>query len=121
MDRVDALIDRNPIESGNEQLAQEIGISVRTMQTATQSVAGLPLHRYSRLKRLWAVRRQLRSGAPGLTVRASALAHGFWHISQFTIAYREAFGELPSSTLAQARSGTRAGSPAAAPASRATP
>lgn len=105
VDRLDQLLDFNPIESANERLAHEIGISVRTLQTASQCVFGFGAHRYSRLKRLWAVRRQLRSGAIGLTVRASALGHGFWHISQFTIAYREAFGELPSATLAQGRAG----------------
>ena len=58
---------------------------------------------YSRLKRLWSVRRQLRNGAPGLTVKASALAHGFWHMSEFANIYRDTFGELASHTLASAR------------------
>jgi len=108
VDRVDELIGFNPIGSENERLADEIGISVRTLQTASRSVCGLSIHRYSRLKRLWSVRRQLRTGASGLSVRASALAHGFRHISQFTSAYRETFGELPSSTLTQSRLGTGA-------------
>jgi AraC family ethanolamine operon transcriptional activator len=103
VDRIDQLIDFNPIDAANERLADEVGVSVRTLQVASQSVCGLAFHRYSRLKRLWAVRRQLRTGAPGLTVKASALAHGFWHISQFTYAYRQAFGELPSVTLAHCR------------------
>lgn len=106
IDRVDQLIGLNPIDTANESLADEIGISVRTLQTASQSLCGLAVHRYVRLRRLWSVRRQLRTGAPGLTVKASALAHGFWHISQFTNAYRASFGELPSATLAQARRGT---------------
>jgi len=103
VDRVDDLLGLNPLDAANERLADEIGISVRTLQTASQSICGLPVHRYSRLKRLWSVRRQLRSGAPGLTVKSSALAHGFWHLSQFTFAYCQAFGELPSSTLVQAK------------------
>jgi AraC family ethanolamine operon transcriptional activator len=106
VDRVDRLLSLNPIDAANEKLADEIGVSVRTLQTASQSVCGMAIHRYTRLKRLWSVRRQLRTGATGLTVKASALAHGFWHISQFTNAYRESFGELPSATLAQARFGT---------------
>ncbi len=112
VDRVDHLIALNPLDAANEKLAEEVGISVRTLQTASRCITGLAVHRYSRLKRLWLVRRQLRSGAIGLTVKASAMAHGFWHISQFTSAYRESFGELPSATLAQAR--LRAGSPRSA-------
>ena len=49
------------------------------------------------------MRRQLRTGAPGLTVKASAIAHGFWHQSEFSIAYRSAFGELPSATRSSRR------------------
>lgn len=105
IDQVDRLIGLNPLDADNERLAEEIGISVRTLQTASRSVCHLATHRYSRLRRLWSVRRQLRGGATGLTVKASALAHGFWHISQFTSAYRASFGELPSVTLAQARFG----------------
>ena len=103
VDRVDRLIGLNPIDATNERLADEIGISVRTLQTASQSVCGLAVHRYSRLRRLCSVRRQLRTGANGLTVKASALAHGFWHLSEFTSAYRASFGELPSATLALSR------------------
>ena len=105
VDQVDRLIGLNPLDADNERLADEIGISVRTLQTASQSVCDMAAHRYSRLRRLLAVRRQLRGGATGLTVKASALAHGFWHISQFTNAYRASFGELPSATLTQARFG----------------
>lgn len=108
IDRVDDLLGLNPIDASSEKLAEELRISVRTLQTATQSVCGSGIHRYSRLKRLWSVRGQLRSGAAGLTVRASALAHGFWHMSEFSSAYQLAFGELPSSTLALARHGADA-------------
>jgi transcriptional regulator GlxA family with amidase domain len=61
---------------------------VRTLQKAAFSVCGSGVYHYSRLRRLWSVRRQLRTGAPGLTVKASALAHGFWHQSEFSKAYR---------------------------------
>ena len=103
VDRVDQLVELNPIDLSNEKLADAIGVSVRTLQTASYSVCGSGIYRYSRLRRLWSVRRQLRTGAPGLTVKASALAHGFWHQSDFSNAYRAAFDELPSQTLDQAR------------------
>ena len=105
VDRVDELVGLAPIDLSNEKLADAIGVSVRTLQKAAFSVCGSGIRHYSRLRRLWSVRRQLRTGAPGLTVRASALAHGFWHQSEFSSAYRAAFGELPSATLEQARMG----------------
>jgi AraC family transcriptional regulator, ethanolamine operon transcriptional activator len=86
-----------------EGLADEIGVSVRTLQTAVHSVCGLPTHRYVRLRRLWSVRRQLRTGSLALTVRASAAACGFSHMGEFSELYRNTFGELPSQTLEKAR------------------
>lgn len=86
-----------------ETLAQEIGISARTMNSAVHAVCGTSPLRYSQLRRLWAVRRQLRNGAPGLTVKASACAHGFWHMGDFSKLYRNTIGELPSQTLESAR------------------
>lgn len=86
-----------------DTLAQEIGISTRTMHSAVNAVCGTSPLRYSQLRRLWAVRRQLRNGAPGLTVKASACAHGFWHMGDFSKLYRDTIGELPSQTLANAR------------------
>lgn len=103
IDQMDELIGLNPIDLSNERLADSIGVSVRTLQTAARSVCGSSVSRYGRLRRLWSVRRQLRTGAPGLTVKASALAHGFWHQSEFSAAYHALFGELPSQTLKQAR------------------
>jgi len=103
VDRVDEMVGLTPIDLSNQRLADAIGVSVRTLQKAAFSICGSGAHHYSRLRRLWSVRHQLRTGAPGLTVKASALAHGFWHQSEFSNAYRMAFGELPSKTLEQAR------------------
>jgi AraC family ethanolamine operon transcriptional activator len=104
IDRVDNLIGHNPAADFScGQLAGEIGVSVRTLQTATRMTCGSGIHHYGRLRRLWLVRRQLRSGAAGLTVKASALAHGFCHMGEFSGLYRASFGELPSQTLAAAQ------------------
>lgn len=105
---VDAIIGLNPLDASNEKLADEIGVSVRTLQTASQAICGLSAHEYARLRRLWSMRRQLRTGAAGLTVKASALAHGFWHMGELSRIYRYAFDELPSQTLEQAKVGSRA-------------
>jgi AraC family ethanolamine operon transcriptional activator len=50
---------------------------------------------------LWLVRRRLVAGAD--SVKAAALAYGFWHLGDFAQAYREQFGEMPSETLARSR------------------
>jgi len=85
----------------SEELAGHIGVSVRTMHDAVRRYRGMSLHRYLRLRRLWLVRRRLVAGAD--SVKSSALAYGFWHLSDFAHAYREQFGEMPSETLARSR------------------
>lgn len=102
--RLDELADQlgsAPLYS--DDLAQTLGVSVRTLQSATKTVHGMSLHQYLRLKRLWSTRKLLVSGNAGLTVKAAALANGFFHMGDFSRGYKEAFGEVPSETLAQGR------------------
>ncbi|MGY8709335.1 helix-turn-helix domain-containing protein [Bradyrhizobium sp. 18BD] len=87
----------------SEDLAAVLGVSVRTLQTATRAVHGLSLHHYLRLKRLWATRVQLMTRGAGVSVKAAALGNGFWHLGDFSRGYRQAFGETPSETLARGR------------------
>jgi AraC-like DNA-binding protein len=101
LDEVVALFGNKPLYS--DDLAAALGVSVRTLQTATHAVHGVSLHHYLRLKRLWATRIQLMTGSAGLSVKAAALGNGFWHLGDFSRGYRLAFGETPSETLAQGR------------------
>jgi AraC-like DNA-binding protein len=89
-----------PIYSG--ELARQVGVSVRSMHDAVLRYYGMSLHRYLRLRRLWLVRRQLLAGAE--SVKATAMAFGFWHLGDFSASYRLQFGETPSQTLAKSRS-----------------
>ena len=82
-------------------LAKQVGVSVRTMHDAIKRYRGMSLHRYLRLRRLWLVRQRLLAGAH--SVKACALAFGFWHLSDFSRSYRSQFGESPSDTLARSR------------------
>ncbi len=83
-------------------LADEFGVSIRTLGGAVAKVRGMSLHQYIRLKRLWATRAQLlRSG--GASVASCARAQGFHHLGEFAAAYRATFHESPSDTLARAR------------------
>lgn len=89
----------SPIYSGD--IAREIGVSVRTLHDAILQFRGMSLHRYLRLRRLWLVRQRLLAGAD--SVKAAALAFGFWHLSDFAHNYLLQFGESPSATLARSR------------------
>jgi AraC family transcriptional regulator, ethanolamine operon transcriptional activator len=104
VDRLDQLVQSNPTtEIGYKELSDITGASPRTLHNALQQVCGLSPHRYLRIRRLWMVRSQLRSGSPGLTIKSSAQAHGFHHMGEFSAAYKATFGETPSDTLFAAR------------------
>jgi AraC-like DNA-binding protein len=89
----------HPLYSG--ELAKQVGVSVRTMHDAIKRYRGMSLHRYLRLRRLWLVRKRLIEGSQ--SVKACALAFGFWHLSDFSKSYRLQFSETPSETLARSR------------------
>jgi AraC family ethanolamine operon transcriptional activator len=86
-------------------LAERCGVSVRTLGTAVASVRGMSLHRYLRLKQLWAARAQLVKGSDAVTVTSCARANGFHHMGEFARLYRATFHETASRTLARARGG----------------
>jgi len=72
-DDVDLRLSQSPmIDFTCEALANQAGVSVRTLPTAVYQVCGPGLHRYSRLRQLCSVRRQLRMAFPGQVKRAGA-------------------------------------------------
>jgi AraC family ethanolamine operon transcriptional activator len=84
-------------------LAEQCGVSVRTLGTAVATVRGMSLHRYLRLKQLWSARAKLVRGSYTITVTSCARANGFHHMGEFARLYRATFGETASHTLARAR------------------
>lgn len=81
-------------------LCRAAGVSERTLQYAFKEILGLTPMAYLVRLRLHRVRRALLAARPGsTTVAAEALDCGFWHFGEFSRAYRECFGELPSATL----------------------
>jgi AraC-like DNA-binding protein len=81
-------------------LCKAAGVSERTLEYAFKAVMGLTPVAYLTRLRLHRVRQALLAAAPGsTTVSAEALRWGFWHFGEFSRAYRECFGELPSETL----------------------
>jgi AraC-like DNA-binding protein len=85
----------------SQELAQRLGVSVRTLQDTVLRFRGMSLHRYLRLSRLWLVRKRLLAGAQ--SVKVCAFSCGFWHLGDFARSYRAQFGESPSDTLARSR------------------
>lgn len=86
-----------------EELCAALHVSPAGLMEAFRQVMGTTPHRFLKQRRLAMVRAALRAPAkaPPL-VKTVALSHGFWHLGQFSLDYREAYGETPSETLAQA-------------------
>ncbi len=83
-----------------EELALKNGVQERTLRRAFQGYYGLSPVEYLRLRRLHHARRLLMVGCPDqTTVTKIAMELGFWDLGRFAGAYRELFGELPSTTL----------------------
>jgi transcriptional regulator GlxA family with amidase domain len=87
---------------GIADIAAAAGVTVRALQTAFQRHLGTtPLGHLRRL-RLDEVRTELLAADPSeRTVAAVAARWGFHHHGRMTAAYRELYGELPSTTLAR--------------------
>jgi AraC-like DNA-binding protein len=81
-------------------LCSAAAVSERTLEYAFKEAIGLGPMAYLIRLRLHRVRQALLAGSPGsTTVSAEALNWGFWHFGEFSRAYKECFGELPSDTL----------------------
>ena len=75
-------------------------VSERTLQYAFQDIMGMSPLTYLNRLRLHRARDELRKAKPdSTTVTDVALNWGFWHFGEFSRAYKNCFGELPSGTL----------------------
>ena len=81
-------------------LCRVAAVSERTLEYAFKEVMGLTPVAYLMRLRLHRVRQALLEATHGsTTVSAEALNWGFWHFGEFSRAYKDCFGELPSDTL----------------------
>jgi AraC-like DNA-binding protein len=81
-------------------LCRVAGASERSLQYAFREVMGMSPVAYLTRLRLHRVREGLLAGTHGsTTVTTEALNRGFWHFGEFSRAYKDCFGELPSDTL----------------------
>jgi AraC family ethanolamine operon transcriptional activator len=86
------------------QLAEAAGASPRLLEYAYRDLYGMGAMQYLRLLRLNEVRRALlRAGARELTITSVAFDWGFYHLGDFSAAYKRLFGESPSNTLKRGR------------------
>ena len=81
-------------------LCRATGVSERALQYAFKEVMGLSPRDYLVRLRLHRVRQALlKASQRTSTVSVEALKWGFWHFGEFSRAYKDCFGELPSETL----------------------
>jgi AraC-like DNA-binding protein len=88
----------------SDDIAAAAGVTIRTLHNAMIAVHGMSLQRFMILNRLWAVRAALSNVRTVDLVKTVAFDHGFWHLGRFSRTYRAFFGELPSETIARAKS-----------------
>ena len=78
-----------------------LSVSERTLRYAFRNVLGMSPVAYLTRLRLHRVHKSLKEATrSSTTVTTEALRWGFWHVGDFSKAYKECFGELPSDTLA---------------------
>jgi AraC-like DNA-binding protein len=98
---VDAHLDES-ITLG--RLCAVSGTGGRTLQKSVMALRGQSPLEWVNARRLAAARARLLNGRDGTTISDVALDCGITHLGRFSAAYRQAYGELPSTTLAAARS-----------------
>lgn len=83
-----------------QEVSDRIGVSSRTMRLACQEHLGISPMQYLLQCRMQLARRALQEADPDITrVTDIATELGFWELGRFSVKYRQAFGETPSSTL----------------------
>ena len=80
-------------------MAEALGVSVRTIETAFRADLDTTPTTYIRDRRLERIRADLADAEPGSTVTETALRWGMVHLGRFAADYRARFGEAPSRTL----------------------
>jgi AraC-like DNA-binding protein len=84
-----------------EELATEVGVSLRSLQSAFSAVRGMPPRDVLRQMRLDHARKLLTAAGEPPKVAEVALSCGMEHFGRFSNAYRLRFGENPSETRAR--------------------
>lgn len=91
---LDHLDERVPVA----MVASHCGLSVRRLQALFQDECGQSPLQWLRMQRLQAVRQALVQAGDAGKVSDIAARFGFTHLGEFSLAYRQAFGETPRQT-----------------------
>ncbi|RUM22672.1 helix-turn-helix domain-containing protein [Rhizobium phaseoli] len=83
-------------------VADDVGVSLRALQTGFKAFRGTSPAGYLRTIRLQAAREQLRDPTNQRSVREICAIWGFAHAGRFSIIYRSTFGESPRDTRLRA-------------------
>ena len=82
------------------ELCATAKVSERTLQKAFNNIMGMSPVTYLHRLRLHRARDELRKAKSGsTTVTDVAMNWGFWHFGEFSRAYKNCLGEVPSNTL----------------------
>ena len=93
------LEERRPYLS---ELCAAANVSERTLQYAFRDIMGMSPLTYLHRLRLHRARDELQKAkSDSTTVTDVAMNWGFWHFGEFSRAYKNCFGEVPSKTLKQ--------------------
>jgi AraC-like DNA-binding protein len=84
------------------EICAELQVRERHLRMLCANHLGMSPMTYERLRRMWLVRRTLRTSASE-KVSTVARDNGFHDVGRFATNYRETFGELPSVTLRESR------------------
>jgi AraC-like DNA-binding protein len=88
------------------EISKLIGVSSRTLRSASQEILGVSPLQYLLLRRMHMVRLALRNANPAdARVTEIATEYGFWESGRFAVQYRGLFGEMPSDTLRRGTEG----------------
>jgi AraC-like DNA-binding protein len=105
IERLERWIDANLHEDITlDRLCAVSGACGRALQKSVMALRGMSPMEWVYARRLAACRSRLLQGPSNLAVSRVALDCGIAHQGRFSAAYREAYGELPSATLAAVRS-----------------
>lgn len=98
--RAEEMIAADPtLEGGVGELAERLGIGVRTLYTGFRRYRKTTPLNFARGHRLAKAREMLRDAPPGTRVTDVALSVGYLHFGRFAADYRARYGESPSATL----------------------
>ena len=100
---MDFMLDRLGDPLTVTAVAEACGTSVRSLQAGFRRELGSTPLQWLRSQRIERAHALLAGGAPGLSVTDVAYSCGFFHLGEFSNAFRRRYGVTPSTVLAERR------------------